>query len=155
MFTNVLPFPVMTTQLDTYPNRIRELRLERGLTQAALGEQIGTSAVHIGHLELGRRELSLSMMRAIARVLDVPTAEILSRDDNPLSANPRSRRLLGFFQTAAEPARQAIERVAESMVDYRPADPAPIATPWSRPVQEPAEPSAESNRTKAAPKKGR
>lgn len=122
MVASVLPFPIMTTQLDAYPNRIRELRQQRGLTQAALGEAIGTSAVHVGHLELGRRELSLSMMRAIARVFDVPTADILARDDNPLAANPRARRLLGFFDQAEEPARQAIERVAESMIEFRPAD---------------------------------
>lgn len=122
MFPNVLPFPVMTTQLDTYPNRIRELRMERKMTQAALGQAIGTSAVHVGHLELGRRELSLSMMRAIARVFDVATADLLSRDDNPLSASPRTRRLVSLFGQAEEPGRQAIERVAESMADYRPAE---------------------------------
>lgn len=129
MFANVLPFPVMTTQLDSYPNRIRELRIERKLTQAALADLIGTSAVHVGHLELGRRELSLSMMRSIARVFDVPTADLLSRDDNPLAASHRTRRLLTCFEQAEEPARQAIERVAESMADFRPAD-APAMAPF-------------------------
>ncbi len=139
MFHNVLPFPVMTTQLDTYPNRIRELRKARGMTQAELAEAIGTSAVHVGHLELGRREISLTMLRAIARVFDVPTADLLSRDDNPLSANPRSRRLLTLFGQAEEPGRQAIERVAESMADYRPAEPPILGNFGSREPDAPSD----------------
>lgn len=132
MSPNVLPFPSMTTKLQSYPNRIRELRLQRRMTQAQLGEAIGASAVHVGHLELGRREVSLSMLRAIARVFDVPTADLLSRDDNPLGASPRSRRLLGYFEQAEEPGRQAIERVAESMAGYRPEDADAIKPDWGK-----------------------
>ena len=134
MFANVLPFPVMTTQLDTYPNRIREHRLAQGMTQAALAEKIGTSAVHVGHLELGRREITLAMLRAIARVFDVPTADLLARDDNPLNASPRTRRLLTYFEQAEEPGRQAIERVAESMVDYQQQPDETILRPWGAPA---------------------
>lgn len=147
MFANVLPFPVMTTQLDSYPNRIRELRLAQKMTQAELADKIGTSAVHVGHLELGRREISLSMLRAIARVFDVPTADLLSRDDNPLGASPRSRRLIGLFEGAEEPMRQAIERVAESVSDYRPPE-ASTLVPFGQPnpVSPPAAPRAKQGK---------
>lgn len=127
-FANVLPFPVMTTQLDSYPNRIRELRTARKMTQQALADEIGTSAVHVGHLELGRRELSLAMMRAIARVFDVPAADILSRDDNPLGASPRSRQLLAHWESADDAGKLAIESVAASMATFH-EDEAGTATP--------------------------
>lgn len=142
MSPNVLPFPGMTTKLQSYPNRIRELRQQRKMTQAELGEKIGASAVHVGHLELGRREVSLSMLRTIARVFDVPTADLLSLEDNPLGASPRTRRLLGYFEQAEEPARQAIERVAESMVGYRADDANAIKPDWNKPSPAPANGSA-------------
>lgn len=119
MPAQVLPFRSMAKNLDRYPNRIRELRKARGLSQQALADRIGTSDVHVGYLELGRRELNLTMMRAIARELGVTTAEILAEDDNPLASTPRSQRLLRHWVDSDEPGRQSIERVAETMAGYR------------------------------------
>lgn len=120
MSSQVLPFPIMTQHLDTYPNRIRELRLARGLSQKELGDLVGVTDVQIGYLELGRRELRLPMMKMLARAFNVAPADILARDDNPLAATPRIRRLLEHYEQADEAGRQAIERVAESLVGYRP-----------------------------------
>lgn len=114
----LIQFPLMTEQ--ELPNRIREWRKRRDLTQAQLGERVGLSAVHIGHLEGGRREISLSHMRAIARVLEISTADLLCIDDNPLSATPRGQRLMHNWTDADESGRQAIERVAESLSNFRP-----------------------------------
>lgn len=119
MTAQVLLFPTMTRQLDIYPNRIRELRRLHKMSQTALGDAIGTSGVHVGYLEKGERELNLSTMRAIARVFGVATIDILEADDNPLANTPRSRRLLNYWQDSDEPARQAIERVAETMAGYK------------------------------------
>jgi transcriptional regulator with XRE-family HTH domain len=120
MPAKVLSFPTMAQHLDHYPNRIRELRLARKLSQEELGEMVGVSGVQIGYLELGKRELRLPMMRLLARAFGVSTAEVLAREDNPLMATPRTRRLLEHYGQADEPGRQAIERVAESLVGYHP-----------------------------------
>lgn len=114
----VLPFPTMAKHLETYPNRIRELRNARTLSQKELGDLVGVTDVQIGYLELGRRELRLPMMKLLARAFGVSTAEILGREDNPLLSTPRSRRLLEHYSQADEAGRQAIERVAESFVGY-------------------------------------
>lgn len=119
MTAQVIPFRPMTTQLENYPNRIRELRKARRLTQQALGDRVGISAVHVGHLELGRRDISLSQLRSLARELGVETVDLLGSDDNPLANSPRSRRLVEHWDAADEPGRQAIERVAESFVPYK------------------------------------
>ena len=126
MSATVLQFRPMTTHLESYPNRIRELRTARNLSQAQLGELIGITPIHVGHLELGRRELKLPLMRAIARALRVTLAELLNEEDNPLASSPRARRLLTNWHDADEPGRQAIERVAESFVPYKGAAPADI-----------------------------
>lgn len=146
MNAQVLPFRPMVQNLQHYPNRIRELRKARGLSQQALGDRIGASGVHVGYLELGKRELGLSAMRAIARALGVDPVDLLAPEDNPLASNPRSRRLLTHWAGSDEPGRQAIERVAESMVGYkaqtaadglasiaRPPAPADDATPDAAP----------------------
>lgn len=71
----------MTTKLDEYPNRIREYRNTCGLTQKDLGEAVGMTGVSIGHLELGRRDLTLSNLRALAGVFGVAPVYLLSARD--------------------------------------------------------------------------
>tara|TARA_R100001129_G_scaffold149834_1_gene111772 strand:+ start:1183 stop:1617 length:435 start_codon:yes stop_codon:yes gene_type:complete len=120
MTAEVYLFPGMTKQLETYPNRIRELRLAAGLTQQQLGDKVGMTAVNIGHLELGRRDASMKALQAIARELHVATAALLSAEDNPLNATPEGRQLAIDWEAAGDEGRHAIARVAESFTRYRP-----------------------------------
>lgn len=140
MQATVIEFRPMAA--DNLPNRIREWRKRRDLTQLELGEKVGLSAVHIGHLETGRREVSLSHLRAIARELDVSTADLLSLDDNPLSATPRGQRLMSNWGEADETGRQAIERVAESLVAFRPQEDETVRRMPRRADTGPATPAA-------------
>lgn len=52
------------------PNCIREQREAAGLTLQALAERIGTTNQQLSHLELGKRELTVTRLRRIARGLD-------------------------------------------------------------------------------------
>ena len=51
--------------------RIRALRLERGLTQEVLSEMVGCSNNHLSHIENASCKVSLNMLVSIARVLNV------------------------------------------------------------------------------------
>ncbi len=51
-------------------NRIRELRAERGWTQADLGELLDVSRQTVNALETGRHDPSLTLAFEIARVFD-------------------------------------------------------------------------------------
>ena len=73
----------MSTKLVEYPNRIREFRRASGMTQQQLAEIVGMTAVNVGHLELGRRDISLSNLRVFANAFGVPTVRLLSARDNP------------------------------------------------------------------------
>jgi DNA-binding XRE family transcriptional regulator len=53
-------------------NRIKVLREHRGMTQAALGEAVGSSSVYISQLERDVRKPSLDLLQRIAQVLHVP-----------------------------------------------------------------------------------
>ncbi len=50
--------------------RIKNKRIEKGLTQEQLGELCELSAAHIGHIERGTRILSVDVLFRISQALD-------------------------------------------------------------------------------------
>ena len=65
-----MPHPVDVT----VGNRVRELRIRRGLSQQALGEKVGVSFQQIQKYERGTNRMGSSRLVQIADVLDVPVA---------------------------------------------------------------------------------
>ncbi len=62
-------------------DRVRDRRAARGLTQAQLAAAYGLHRTFVGSVERGERNVSLLNLRAIARALRVPVAELLAADD--------------------------------------------------------------------------
>ena len=58
------------------PNKIRELRLKRGLTQAELGDLVGTAQNNVARYELGQRGLDEELMRKFAKALGVAPGDL-------------------------------------------------------------------------------
>lgn len=56
---------------------IKNCRLERGLTQEEVVEQVGISLTFYANIECGNRSMSLSVLRKLATVLNVSTDYIL------------------------------------------------------------------------------
>ncbi len=65
-----------TKFLRSLGDRIRERRVERGLTQEQFGEQCSLHRTFIGSVERGERNVSILNLRVIARVLRIPLAEL-------------------------------------------------------------------------------
>lgn len=61
-------------------NEIRRLREERGLSQAALGGELGVSRQTVNSLETGRYDPSLPLAFAIARYFDLSIEEVFHDD---------------------------------------------------------------------------
>ena len=57
--------------------RVRQLRLQRCLTQEQLAERAGISTSFLGHIERGSRKLSLDSFCRIARALDCTANDLL------------------------------------------------------------------------------
>jgi transcriptional regulator with XRE-family HTH domain len=57
-------------------NRIKDLRLERGLTQTQLGEMLGTTSATIQRLETGKRQLTQKWVEKISSILGVEVSEL-------------------------------------------------------------------------------
>lgn len=57
--------------------RIRKYRKAYGLSQEQVAERIGISVTHMSHIETGNTKLSLPVLAALARTLDVRTDDLL------------------------------------------------------------------------------
>jgi DNA-binding XRE family transcriptional regulator len=60
--------------------RLRELRLEAGLTQAELARRTGIHRPNIARVEAGRHTPSLETLARLASAIGVPTTRVLSED---------------------------------------------------------------------------
>lgn len=63
--------------------RIKELRMSRGLTQEQLADILKTSKSRIGMYEIGKREPNFEMLEAIADYFNVDMNYLLGKSDVP------------------------------------------------------------------------
>lgn len=91
--------------------RLRQRRLQLGVSQEALGSAVGVSFQQIQKYERGIDRISASRLVRIASNLDVAPAwflEDLNQDDAPLAAEPEidraARSLLRAFGRIEDPA---------------------------------------------------
>lgn len=73
---------------DQLGRRIRQLRMQRGLTQAELAEKLNVSFQQIQKYERGRTSISLMRLQAIARALSVPTSDFLREEGSIRLSDP-------------------------------------------------------------------
>ena len=65
----------------TIRNRVKELRIKRGWTQAELADAVGVSRQSINSIERERYVPSLSLALTFARVFNSPTDEIFTLEE--------------------------------------------------------------------------
>lgn len=71
-------------------NILRELRAERGWSQAELADQLEVSRQTVNAIETGRYDPSLPLAFTIARLFGKPIEELFITDSN--DAHPANRR---------------------------------------------------------------
>lgn len=104
--------------------QIRELRIKKGITQEQLAISVGSTISSISNYERGKRNPPYPILYAIAEVLEIPAAELLSytiaeeNDDNNIIENQtdkrprRVKKLLAAFDRLSDAAQlEAIECV--------------------------------------------
>ena len=65
-----------------YGQRIRELRIEKGLTQTQLAEQLGLTQKSVSKYELEQLDLSTELVVKISRFFDVSSDYLLGMSDD-------------------------------------------------------------------------
>lgn len=130
---NVIIFPSMTVKMDRPPNRIREWRAERRLTQKELGALTGHTGVLISHWEVGRRDPGLAQLQSLARALQVDTVDLLNRDDNPQAMDQQAKDFMRVWPHIDEDGREQLRGVAEKFAGFK-AQPPILPFPTSEEV---------------------
>ena len=67
--------------MNKFAERVRELRMEKGLSRKELAEKLGTLQRNISYRELGQRECGFDMLIKISDVLDVSVDYLLGKTD--------------------------------------------------------------------------
>jgi transcriptional regulator with XRE-family HTH domain len=57
--------------------RLKELRAERGMTQAVLAKRAGVTLSYVGRLEIGMHDPQLSTLNKLAKALKVSVQELV------------------------------------------------------------------------------
>ncbi|MEO5343562.1 MAG: helix-turn-helix domain-containing protein [Gammaproteobacteria bacterium SHHR-1] len=64
---------------DTIANNIRLLRAERKISQTQLALQAGLSQAYIGKIEKGRGNVTVNVLDALSRALNVTPARLVTQ----------------------------------------------------------------------------
>jgi transcriptional regulator with XRE-family HTH domain len=106
------------------PGRLKELRNEHGMTQAALGEKLGVSAAQIHRLEQGHRRITIDKLVAYCEALGigvetlfntrttVPIIGIINAESQVLSLPPNTPYETLAPNLVSDPHRMAAVRWA-------------------------------------------
>lgn len=64
-----------------FKDRLRELRLEKGCTQAELGKALCLTKMAVSHWEKGNSEPGIAQLRSLADFFDVSVDYLIGRTD--------------------------------------------------------------------------
>jgi putative transcriptional regulator len=106
--------------MDQAPNRLREFRLARHLSQQALADKINTSKVTVHSLEIGKMQLTFDYARRIAKVFGVTAIDLFNPDDQNEMLRAEEMELLRRFREADPGQQEMIMRVAEPRESFIP-----------------------------------
>ena len=119
--------------------RIRELRSERGLTEAELATAAGVATGLIGQVEGDRADPSLETLRRIAKALDLPLFSLFQEPDPALVAVIRHEHRVrvkspsdGITYARVSPGRGRLEVLEGHLLPGG----SSAAEPWSHPSEE-------------------
>jgi transcriptional regulator with XRE-family HTH domain len=93
--------------------RIRELRLERQLTQTELARQIGIQQSDLSRMEKGEYRVPLDVLFRILRSFDVSLNAFFGESRNQLELTEQETLLVQSFRELSPEARREVEEYVE------------------------------------------
>lgn len=96
--------------MDSVGERIKQIRISKGITQAELADAIGTTKAAISRYELDKRELRFAQAQDIAKFLNVSVFELYGFPSERQIQLENSRKILARI-------REATQRMSEENPD--------------------------------------
>lgn len=106
---------------ESFGDKLRKTREDKGLSQAELAEKAGLQPSAISHFESGRRSPSLDNLRRLADALSVAIDYLLGRQSDPIAAGPVAERLFQNFQRMSAGDQDNLASFAQMLAQKRPA----------------------------------
>lgn len=100
----------------TPPNRIRELREGRGMTQAELAKLANVTPSALNKVEMGKRGLDQQWMDRLAAILDVAPADLLPDYQNPDRLEGAEAALITMYRAADDTQRKQLIALARALL---------------------------------------
>ena len=97
--------------------RIRELRLEKKMTQADLAEKIDMSVTYMSHIEAAKRKASLETLLRITNALEITMDRLLIGNQTEAPAEYLAE-LAALFEDCTSRERRLIYEIASSVKKY-------------------------------------
>lgn len=94
-----------------YPNRVKEWRLRRQLTQAQVGEALGIHQKNVGELEKGKTRLTADKLAKLADLFRCEAADLLPGDPDP-ALQPHAQ--LSFTDEAGDDDSEFLGDIVEA-----------------------------------------
>lgn len=106
--------------LSEFAQRLRQLRKERGLTQAQLGKLSGVHNVNLSRYERGLSEPAGDTLKRLAEALEVSVGHLLEGSVNELPAvrfeDPELRDQLHAIERLPDEDRQVVKKFLEAFI---------------------------------------
>lgn len=113
-----MPHPVDVT----VGNRVREMRIRKGLSQQALGDQVGVSFQQIQKYERGTNRMGSSRLIQIADVLDVPVSTFFEGLGKAEATNVSSASEEGPLNVKASKVARDWQRIGDERLQTKVAE---------------------------------
>lgn len=98
-------------------SNIRKVREWKGLSQQNMADSLDVSQKHYSRIETGNVDISISMLDAIAKVLDVKPQILMGLDDskifNSYTNNQQGGTFVAYNATEVEQIQKLYERMLE------------------------------------------
>ena len=94
--------------MQTFGERLAQLRIKSGFTQKVIGEKVGVSKSAFANYESGERHPNFETIVKIADALNVSVDYLLGRTDQPFMAAAEERAATESFETALQNVRQGV-----------------------------------------------
>ncbi len=102
---------------QTFPERLKSVREQRGMSQLDLAQKAGLQPTAISHFETGSRSPSFDNLRKLADALSVNTDYLLGRSEETALAGPKADSLFRDVEKLSAQDIDMLQMMKDAMLN--------------------------------------